>query len=215
MADLIVPVLNQQGEEVARMAVPRESLGSWARPRLIHRAVVAYGYARRSGTASTKTRGEISKSNRKPWAQKGTGRARAGSRRSPLWRGGGVIFGPKPRAFAMRMNRKQRRLAARSAFLWKLADGQVVVVETLGVDAPRTRLMAQQLARLGVNGACLVAMEAVPREVWLAARNLPGVKVTSVGELNAYDVVRTPKIVITRAALERFAASAGAKEATP
>ncbi|HNR99001.1 MAG TPA: 50S ribosomal protein L4 [Planctomycetota bacterium] len=202
MADLSLTVVNQSGEKVASIAVPRAALGTRVRPALIREAVVMYGANRRAGTASTKTRAEVNKSNRKPWAQKGTGRARAGSRRSPIWRGGGIIFGPKPRDYSFAINRKQKRLAVRSALLWKIVDNQVVVVDALALDAAKTKQMAAQLARLGITGSCLVGMEEVPRVVYLACRNIPGVKVVPVGEFNAYDVVRREKVLLTRGALK-------------
>lgn len=209
MVDLSVTVVNQSGDKVASIAVPRTALGTRVRPALIQGAVVMYGANRRAGTASTKTRAEVNKSNRKPWAQKGTGRARCGSRRSPIWRGGGVIFGPKPRDYSFAINRKQKRLAVRSTLLWKIIDNQVVVVDSLALDAAKTTQMAAQLGRLGITGSCLVGMEDVPRNVYLACRNIPGVKVVPVREFNAYDMVRREKVLLTRGALE---ALLGAKE---
>jgi large subunit ribosomal protein L4 len=206
MADLELQVLNQNGRTVGTVAVAPQTLGTHIRPTLIHRAIVRYGRNQRSGTASTKTRSEVRRGNRKPWPQKGTGRARAGTRRSPLWRGGGVIFGPKPRDYSYRMNRKQRRLAMRSALLWKIADKQVVVVEELELDQPKTKLMVEHLHRLGITGTCLVGLEAVPRNVLLASRNIPGVKVIPAAEFNAYDIVRRNQVLVTRGALEAILA---------
>jgi large subunit ribosomal protein L4 len=210
--DYELAVLDANGDTVGTLTVPPRALGARIRPTLIHRALVMYGRSRRAGTASTKTRAEVCRSNRKPWPQKGTGRARSGTRRSPIWRGGGVIFGPKPRDYRQGMNRKQRRLATRSALLWKIADGQVVVVDSLEVDQPKTRLVAERLRQLGVKGTCLIGVEAVPRNLLLAARNLPGVKVIPVREFNTYDLVRRKQVVITRPALEAFMAAGTAEE---
>ena len=202
MADLSVTVVNQSGDRVTDITVPRTALGERVRPALIHGAVVMYGANRRAGTASTKTRAEVNRSNRKPWAQKGTGRARCGSRRSPIWRGGGVIFGPKPRDYSFAINRKQKRLAVRSTLLWKIVDRQVVVVDAFPLDAVKTKQMAAQLGRLGISGSCYVGLEEVPRNVYLACRNIPGVKVVPVREFNAYEMVRREKVLLTRGALQ-------------
>jgi len=212
MADLEVPLRNRQGAAVGTIPVSAASLGGKVRPRLIHRAVVYYGRNLRIGTASTKTRGEVNRSNRKPWPQKGTGRARAGTRRSPLWRGGGIIFGPKPRDYSVDINRKQRRLAAKSALLWKIRDGEVIAVDDLDLPEPKTKRMVEILRQLGIQDSCLIGLAEVPRNVLLACRNLPRVKVAPINEFNAYDLVRHKFVLVTKAALEAFL---GPKEAEP
>jgi len=185
MAEVKVPVYSPEGQKVKEVDVPAEAFGKYIRPTLIHHAVVMYGANKRAGTASTKTRAEVAGSNRKPWPQKGTGRARAGTRKSPLWRGGGIIFGPKPRDWSEKMNRRQKRLATRSALLWKMADGELKIFEKVEVSEPKTKLMAAFLKRLGIEKSCLVGLREVPREVLLASRNIPGVKVLPGREFNA------------------------------
>src|SRR5690554_6321990 len=148
----VVPVFNMEGQQVGEMAFRDEI---WAVPlkrALIHQAVLAHLANRRQGTHSTKTRGEVSGGGRKPWRQKGTGRARQGSIRSPLWRHGGIVFGPKPREYGFTIPRKARRLALKSALSAKLRDGQVVVLEQLRLSEPKTRAMVSVLDGLKVKG---------------------------------------------------------------
>jgi len=204
MADVELDIRNQKGARVDRLTVPAEALGGRVRPTLIHRAVVAYAAAKRAGTASTKTRSEISRSNRKPWPQKGTGRARAGTRRSPLWRGGGIIFGPKPRDYGVKLNKKQKRLALRSSLLGKVKDGELVVVEKIELERPKTKLIVEVLKSLDIDGSCLIGMKTVPENVLLACRNLPGVKVLPAREFNAYEVLRHRYVLMTRDGMEEL-----------
>ena len=204
MADVELDIRSQNGAKVDRLTVPAEALGGRVRPTLIHRAVVAYAASKRAGTASTKARGEINRSNRKPWPQKGTGRARAGTRRSPLWRGGGIIFGPKPRDYGVKLNKKQRRLALRSSLLGKVKDGELVVVESLELERPKTKLMVEVLRSLDIDGSCLLGMKNVPENVLLACRNLPGVKVLPAREFNAYEVLRHRYVLMTRDGMDEL-----------
>lgn len=197
-----VPVRSADGGTVATVELRSEALGGRVHLEAIRRVVRMYGANARAGTASTKTRAEVIGSNRKPWRQKGTGRARAGSRKSPLWRGGGAVFGPKPRDYGFRMNRKVRRRATRSAILGKLADGELCVVEALDFPEPKTRRFAALLRDLGIEGSCLVGTAGVDRSVYLSARNLPGVRVLPVSDWNAYEVLRHGHLLLTRAALE-------------
>lgn len=204
MSDLSISIKDPNGREVDQMAISQEALGDRVRPTLIHHAVVAYGRNLRLGTASTKTRAEIRKSNHKPWSQKGTGRARCGTRRSPLWRGGGVVFGPKPRKYTRKLNRKQKKLATRSAMLWKLQDGQVMVVDSFQATEPKTKAMAAKLGSLGIQGSCLIGLESVDRNMLLSVRNLPGVKVVPVKDFNAYDITRYKTVLLTRESMDLF-----------
>lgn len=163
--------------------------------------VTAQLAARRAGTQSTKTRSETRGGGAKPWAQKGTGRARAGSSRSPIWRGGGVALGPKPRSYSQRTPKKMVKLALRSALSDRAADGKVLVVDAWNFDAPKTKDAAAALAAVGASGRVLVVLG---RDEAIAARsfrNLPAVQVIAVGELNAYDVLVNDFVVFTQATL--------------
>jgi len=166
----------------------------------VHDVVVAYRAAQRSGTACTKTVGEVAGSNKKPWRQKGTGRARAGSVRSPLWRGGGVVFGPKPRDFSKIVSRNTRQLALRKALTERLNAGDVVVVEELKLDSPKTKGMVELLSKLGLDKTVLVVSADAEKNTLLAARNLRHVSVVPAAALNTYETLRSDKLLFTRAA---------------
>ncbi len=159
--------------------------------------LVMYEANRRQGTAKTKERGEIAGSNKKPWKQKHTGRARAGSVKSPIWRGGGTIFGPKPRDYSYAAPKKQRRLALRSALLAKLQDGEVYVVDGFPTDSPSTKQAAALLAAAGVEGGATVVSKEVDVVMMKSLRNLPKVDVSPVGDLNARSVLLRKNLVFT------------------
>ena len=172
----------------------------------VHDAVVAYRANQRMGTACTKTVGEVAGSNKKPWRQKGTGRARAGSFQSPLWRGGGVVFGPRPRDFGKKVNRKTKTLALRKALGERLRAGDVILVDDLKLESPKTRNFVGVLAALGVTGtSLLVSRESDPNLV-RASRNVPGVELTTGDSLNTYQVLRPAKLVFTRGAFAQVEA---------
>ena len=198
----VVPVFNMEGQKVGEMTL-RDDV--WAVPlkrALIHQAVLAHLANRRQGTHSTKTRGEVSGGGRKPWRQKGTGRARHGSIRSPLWRHGGVVFGPKPREYGFTIPRKARRLALKSALSAKLRDGQVVVLDQLRLSEPKTRAMVSVLERLDVKGRkSLIILGEKDPNVILAARNIPGVMLLPPDALGVYPVVDADRVVLTRDAV--------------
>jgi large subunit ribosomal protein L4 len=156
---------------------------------------------RRAGTACTKNRAKVSGSRRKPWRQKGTGRARAGTRQSPLWRGGGVVFGPTPRDYSMKVNRKVRKAALRSVLTQKLREGRLKVLDRLELPEIRTKRMAEVVRNLGVDKGLFVVPTRDPR-VELSARNLPSVQVLPVEGLNVYDVLRFEYLVIVRDSLD-------------
>ncbi len=177
--------------------------GVAVRPHLLHQAVVMQLNNRRAGTASTKTRGRVRGSGRKPWRQKGSGRARAGSVRSPIWVGGGTVFGPLPRDYSYRIPKKARRQAILSALSLKRREEKLVVVEPEAVSEIKTRLMAEALAALGVGRSLLVIAEG-DEKIELSARNLPNVKVLRVVGLNVYDLLRFEYLVLTRGALQKI-----------
>jgi large subunit ribosomal protein L4 len=182
--------------------IPAAVVQAPAREHLLHEAVRAQLATRRAGTHATKTRGEVRGGGKKPWRQKGTGRARAGSIRSPLWPGGGTIFGPLPRSYGHRLPRSARRAALCSALSARFGTERAIVVDDFVLPAAKTREMARALAALGAAGSVLVVLAAGDEAVQRAGRNLPEVKVLAVEGLNVYDVLRYETLVITRAALE-------------
>jgi len=172
----------------------------------IRDSVVAYLAGLRAGTASTLSKGEVAGSNKKPWRQKGTGRARAGYRQSPVWRGGGVAFGPHPRSFAQKLNKKVGRLAFQRAFSEKVAAGEVKVVDTLSLQEAKTRAFAALMKALGVTAPALFVVDKVDRNVVLAARNMEGVEVVRASDVNVYQVLRYPALVVSKAGMEQVKA---------
>jgi large subunit ribosomal protein L4 len=168
---------------------------------------VAHLANRRRGTASTKTLGEVAGTGKKPWRQKGTGRARAGSFQSPLWRGGGVVFGPKPRDYHKKVNAKTKQLALRKALTERLKAGDVLVLEDLKLPAPKTREMVNVLRTLQLDGGTTLIVTAdADRNLLLASRNIPDLSLTTSANLNTYEVLRPDKLVFTRSAFEKLEA---------
>ena len=170
----------------------------------VHDVVVAYNAAQRSGTACTKTAGEVAGTNKKPWRQKGTGRARAGSFRSPLWRGGGVVFGPKPRDFSKKVGRQTRQLALRKALSERLKAGDVIVINELKLASPKTKGFLEVLKRFELKGTALIVAPALEGNLFLASRNIPKVEVTTADFVNTYQILRSDKLLFTRGAFEKL-----------
>lgn len=193
---------NQQGELEVKFELVENGRGTQA----VHDTVVAYQAAQRMGTACAKTAGEVAGSNKKPWRQKGTGRARAGSHQSPLWVGGGVVFGPRPRDYRKKVNAKTRQLALRKALSERLKAGDVQVVAELKLSSPKTKGFVALLSKLDVKGTTLVVDSAIDNNVRLASRNIEGVEVTTADNLNTYQVLRPNKLVLTRSAFEKLEA---------
>ncbi len=193
---------NKQGDLEVKFPLVEGGKGTQA----VHDTVVAHHAAQRMGTASTKTMGEVAGSGKKPWRQKGTGRARAGSFASPLWRGGGVVFGPKPRDFSRKLSRKTRQLALRKALSERLKAGDVVVVDELKLDSSKTKEFTGVLSALELKGSALFVAHETDRNLVLASRNVPNVALTTSDALNTYDVLRPDKLVFTRGAFERVEA---------
>lgn len=192
----------QQGELEVKFELVEGGRGTQA----VHDTVVAFNAAQRMGTACTKTAGEVSGSNKKPWRQKGTGRARAGSHQSPLWVGGGVVFGPKPRDFRKKVNTKTRQLALRKALTERLKAGDVQVVADLKLSSPKTKGFTAILAKLEVKGTSLFVDSTVDNNVRLASRNVEGVELTTADNLNTYQVLRPDRLIVTRSAFEKLEA---------
>jgi large subunit ribosomal protein L4 len=199
-ANIEVPVVDPRNAEVGKVTLPA-AFSEQVRDGLLFEQVLSQRAARRSGTAATKTRAEVSGGGKKPWKQKGTGRARAGSSRSPIWRGGGASFGPQPRSYAYRLPRTARKAALASALSQKARDGQVRVIDALRMDQPKTKRMREILATLGINGSVLIVARGEDRNLELAARNLPYTRVMTVAGLNVYDVLRHETLLIQREAL--------------
>jgi large subunit ribosomal protein L4 len=191
---------NQQGEIEVNFPLVEGGRGTQA----VHDVVVAYQAAQRMGTANTKTMGEVNGSGKKPWRQKGTGRARAGSFASPLWRGGGVVFGPKPRDFGKKVSRKTKELALRKALTERLNAGDVVVVDEIKLQGPKTKGFVEVLSKLEVSGSALVVAAGADKNLTLASRNVRDVELTTADLLNTYQVLRPNKLLFTRGAFEKL-----------
>ena len=172
----------------------------------VHDTVTAMRANRRTGSANTKTRAEVAGSNSKPWRQKGTGRARAGSRVSPIWRGGGVVFGPRPRSYAKKINRTTKRLALRAALGDRIESGDVIVVPEFSIGDGKTRTFVQQLHALNTGPKALIVSEAFDDKTYLAARNVGSTLLTTAREVNVEQLLRYDKIVLTENSLPVLAA---------
>lgn len=167
----------------------------------VHQAVVAYMANQRNGTACTKTRGEVAGSNAKPWKQKGTGRARAGEKRSPIWRKGGTVFGPKPRSYQKSMNRKMARLAFRRAFSDKVAAGGVEILESLPLSSGKTRELAAVISGMKLQKGGVFVVDRVDENLALASRNIPNVEVTTPSRISTYEILKFAKVVVLKSAM--------------
>lgn len=199
-----VALYNMQGQQVGEIDLDDAVFGGEVNEAVLHEAVVMQLAGRRRGTASTLTRSEVRGSGRKPWRQKGTGRARAGSVRSPLWRGGGITFGPKPRDYSYRLPQKVRRLALRSALASKVSEGNIIVLDELRLEAPKTKSMVDILNALSARNKALIVTAGENKNVQLSARNIPGISFLTSTRLNVYDLLAHEKLVITRDAVARI-----------
>lgn len=190
------------GELEVKFALVDNGRGTQA----VHDTVVAYQAAQRMGTACTKNVGEVAGTNKKPWKQKGTGRARAGSFQSPLWVGGGVVFGPKPRDFGKKVSKKTRTLALRKALSERLKAGDIVVVDDLKLSSPKTKEFNNIIIALDCMGSTLLVTTGIDKNLTLAARNVVNVEIATSDSLNTYDVLRPDKLVFTKGAFEKIEA---------
>lgn len=198
-----VAVYNMDGSQVGEMELNESIFGIEPNEAVVHEAVIMQLASLRRGTQSAKTRGEVRGGGRKPWRQKGTGRARAGTIRSPLWRKGGVVFAPKTRDYAYKIPRKKRRLALKSLLSAKVNDGELVVLENLGFEVPKTKEMVKVLTNLNVDSKALVVTADKEGFVIESARNIPGVKPVSAEGINVYDLINHAKLVITKEAIAK------------
>jgi len=194
-------IIDRDGKSAAQLDLPEEVFAPAANDHLIYEAVVNYRANQRQGTAATKTRAAVSGGGKKPWRQKGTGRARVGSTRSPLWRKGGTVFGPQPRDYSSELPKKAKRGALRSALAHKLAAGDLIVASELEVKEPKTKEAVALLKAFHLDSALLVDL-AANANLFLAVRNLARVKAVDVSGLNIYDVLAHKSLVFTKRAFE-------------
>jgi large subunit ribosomal protein L4 len=199
-------VKNWQGEESGEASLELKVAKDENANHIVHRALIRQQTNARQGNASTKTRAEVRGGGRKPWKQKGTGRARAGSNRSPLWKGGGVSFGPKPREFEIKMNRKERRLALRTAIASRMED--LILVESFAdqLPQPTTKELTSALTRWGANleKRTLLILDEIPENVQLSARNVASLKILRADSLNIFDILAANKIIATSDAIAKL-----------
>ncbi|RLC82671.1 MAG: 50S ribosomal protein L4 [Chloroflexi bacterium] len=197
-----IPVYNMEGEIVGKVYLRDDIFGVKPHVPVMHQALVRQLANARLGTHSTKTRGEVSGGGRKPWPQKGTGRARQGSIRAPQWVGGGVVFGPKPRSYYQKMPKKMRRLAYKSALSVKAREGSIVVLDELHFEQPKTKRMLELLEKLPVDGSVLVLLPAKDEVIEKSARNLPHVKTLLANYLNIKDLLGYDYLLMPMKSLE-------------
>jgi large subunit ribosomal protein L4 len=199
-----VEVVTMTRDKVGSVDLDPKLFGVRVKPTVVHEVLVMQLASRRQGTAATKEKGDVSGGGKKPWKQKGTGRARSGSSRSPLWRGGGTIFGPHPRRYGYRMPSQKSRLAMRGALSAKAAAGELVVLDQLLVEAAKTKTIVTLVKGLGLEGKVLVVVEQPSESLHRAARNHPQVDVLPLASLNLYDVLRHRYLITTKADLPRW-----------
>jgi large subunit ribosomal protein L4 len=200
-----ITVHDKTGKKVSEVAISDDAMKFKAKPALVHQVVNAYLAGLRQGSANTKTRGEVSGGGVKPWRQKGTGRARAGSNRSPIWRHGGIVHGPKPRDFSQKVPKKMKYAALKGALADKLRDGSFKVVEEMAWKNPSTKAAVDLLAALKAEGKVLAVVQDEQDAITKSFRNLPHVKVVSSGQLTTYDVLNADEIVMTKGVFEMVA----------
>jgi len=207
MENVTLPVYTIEGEKIDQIELDAKVFGEKAHTAAVYQVINAYMANRRKGLAATKTRGEVSGGGRKPWKQKGTGRARVGSTRSPLWRHGGVVFGPHPRDFSYTLPQKLKHLALRSALFAKVQENNLIVVDTLTLDKPNTKAAAKVLSNLkvysskGVPRKVLLLLDVIQSDLRRAVRNIGTVHLALVKDANAYEVLESRKLVVTKDAL--------------
>ncbi|WP_058485965.1 50S ribosomal protein L4 [Defluviitalea phaphyphila] len=198
-----VAVYNMQGQQVEEIELNDAIFGVEVNEHVLHSAVVQYLANQRQGTQSAKTRAEVRGGGRKPWRQKGTGRARQGSIRAPQWTGGGVVFAPKPRDYSFKLNKKVKRLAFKSALSSKVNENKLIVLDELKLDEIKTKKMKEVLDNLKVNKALIVTGED-DRNIVLSARNLPNVKTTPVNSMNVYDILKYDSFIVSKDVLKNI-----------
>ncbi|WP_172370528.1 50S ribosomal protein L4 [Sporosarcina jiandibaonis] len=199
-----VSVLSQTGSSVGEIELNDAIFGIEPNEAILFEALVQQRASLRQGNHKVKNRSEVAGGGRKPWRQKGTGRARQGSIRSPQWRGGGVVFGPTPRSYAYKLPRKVRRIALLSALSSKVREENIIVLDELSFDAPKTKEFVQVLKDLSIDKKALVVTADLDETVALSARNIPGISVVTASSINVLDIVAHEKFVVTKAAVEKI-----------
>ena len=199
-----ISVVDMAGKNVGTIELAESVFGIEPNAAVMHQMVVNYLAAQRQGTQSALTRSEVSGGGKKPWRQKGTGRARQGSTRAPQWTHGGIVFAPKPRDYRFTVNKKVRRLAMKSALSTKAAESEIIVVDSIKFDEYKTKKMAAMLSAIGADKKALVVLPEVDSKVIKSANNLPGVKTAQVNELNVYDILNADKLVIAKDAVSKI-----------
>ena len=192
-----IDVYNIEGKKVSDIELADSVFGIEPNEKIVHSVLVNYMANQRQGTSNTKTRAEVSGGGRKPWKQKGTGRARQGSIRAPQWFKGGIALGPKPRDYSYRLNKKERRLAIRSVLSSKVLENNLVVVDAMNFDAIKTKNMVSALSNLKVEGKTLIVLPEKNENVQKSARNIEGVKTSLVNTINVYDLLKYNKLILT------------------
>lgn len=197
-------VLNTKGEKVSDVKLNETVWAIEPNDTVLYDAITLTRNAERQGTADTKTRSEVSGGGRKPWKQKGTGRARQGSTRAPHWPGGGIVFGPHPRSYSKKMNKKERRLALKSALSYKVIGSELVIIDSLNIADGKTKTMVNILNDLKLTGNILLVVESLNENIVLATRNLPNVILLEASEINTYDVISSDVMVVTSEAIKQI-----------
>jgi large subunit ribosomal protein L4 len=195
--------MNIEGQTVGELELSDAVFAAPVNDALMYDMVLLYRANQRQGTSDTKTRGEVAGSTKKPWRQKGTGRARVGTKRSPVWRTGGITFGPHQRDYSYTIPKKSRRAALRSALSAKLRDGELIVLDTLSLNEPKTKLVADALMKLNAEKGALIVAADFDNNVYLSARNIPGTAATAARNINVYDVLKHDRVVMTKDAVAK------------
>jgi len=198
-----VALYDIKGQNIGDIALSENVFGQPVNTAVMHEVVVAHLANCRQGTQSAKTRSEVSGGGKKPWRQKGTGRARQGSTRAPQWRHGGVVFAPKPRDYTIRVNKKVKRLAMKSALSSKVEENELIVFDALDIEAPKTKEMVKVLKAVDVSKALIVLADK-DEKVERASANIEGVKTTLVGTLSVYEILKYEKLILTKASVEKI-----------
>ena len=199
-----IDVLSTDGKKVKELELNENIFGIEPNENVVHTVVLNYLANQRQGTQNTKTRSEVAGGGRKPWRQKGTGRARQGSIRAPQWIKGGIALGPRPRSYTYRINKKERQLALKSVLSAKLAEKELVVVDKLDLKEIKTKEMAKVLTNIKANESALVVLDKGNKNVQMSARNIEGVKASIVDTMNTYDILKYNKLVLTEAAVKKI-----------
>ena len=199
-----ISVVDMEGKQVGTVDLSDSIFGIQPNAAVMHQVVLSYLAAQRQGTQSALTRSEVSGGGRKPWRQKGTGRARQGSTRAPQWTHGGIVFAPKPRDYRFTVNKKERRLALKSALSVKAAENEIIVVDSIKTDEYKTKKMVAMLNAIGAEKKTLIVLPEVDSMVIMSAKNIPGVKTAQVNTINVYDILNADKLVIAKDAVSKI-----------